>query len=700
MKTTRLLVLIALALPLSQVVAQDESWATIAEVDTSKWKCKYCEVEEGWSGDIMPGFGYVSDDSFKFGEYTGLNEQGTYLIADANLRYRNEDAAYLDLSASDLGLDSRSLSVEGGRQGSYELFLTYDELPHFISDSGSSPYLGIGSDSLTLPSTWVAAGSTGGMTGLATSLQKVDLETQRKQLGAGVTFTTDSPWSYTVKFRHDTKQGTRLAAGSFFLNSAQLVEPVDYVTDEIDASISYSAHKWQANFAYFASTFSNSNKSLTWQNAYTPLTAGADSGELALPPDNQFHQFMLSAGYEISDRSRVSGDIAFGRMEQNEALLAATQNTTLVVPPLPTNSINAEVDTTNAKLKYTSMPTDRLRLSATYSYSDRDNNTPQLVYDWVITDSLLATQHTNQPYSFTRNLFKFNADYKYTKNTRFKAGIDLDTKQRTFQEIDKTNENTLWGRLRVRNVDNMNLEFKLAHSERSASSYEAVSAIVPAQNILMRKYNMADRNRDTVGIYANLTTESEYNIGLNLDFSTEDYDKSVLGLIDSRNLSIGGDIATMLSEETSLILFVGHEQIKSSQAGSQTFSVADWLASNDDSFNNIGIGVTHVVIKDRLDIGADYTKSRSSGRITVSGGGSDPAFPGLRTDLDIFKIYANYHIDETLNLRMVYWHENYDSSDWALDGVSSDTVSNLLSLGELNPSYSNDVIKLSMRYQF
>jgi len=311
MKTNQLLVFIALALPLSHLAAQDESTATIPEIDTSKWKCKFkfCELEEGWSGDISLGLGYVSDDSFKFGEYNGLHEQGSYLIGDASLRYRNEDAGYLDLSVSDFGLDTRSLSVEGGRQGSYDIFVTYDELPHFTSDSGSSPYLGVGSDSLTLPPAWVAAGSTGGMTGLVPSLQEVDLETKRKQLGAGVTFTTDSPWSYTVKFRHDTKQGNKRAAGSFFFNSAQLVEPVDYVTDEIDVSISYGADKLQANFAYFASTFSNSNKSLTWQNAYTPLTADADSGELALPPDNQFHQLLLSAGYQISDRSRVSGNI-------------------------------------------------------------------------------------------------------------------------------------------------------------------------------------------------------------------------------------------------------------------------------------------------------------------------------------------------------------------------------------------------------
>jgi hypothetical protein len=76
------------------------------------------------------------------------------------------------------------------------------------------------------------------------------------------------------------------------------------------------------------------------------------------------------------------------------------------------------------------------------------------------------------------------------------------------------------------------------------------------------------------------------------------------------------------------------------------------------------------------------------------------AFPDLRTDLETTKLYLNYRLDENLSLRAAYWHETYDSSDWALDDVAPDTVSNLLGFGELSPSYSIDVIKLSMDYRF
>ena len=668
--------------------------------DISNWPCEYCEFEEGWSGDLTLGAGRVSDDSFKFGEYNGLNEEGGYLIADGNLRFRNEDAYYVDLSVSDMGLDSRSLNLEVGTQGSYDIYISYDELPHYISDSASSPYRGIGSDVLSLPSTWVASGSTGGMTALDASLQSVDIETERKNLAVGARIKTESPWSYSVDLRHDTKQGIQRTAGTFLFSSAQLLAPVDYVTDEVQASVSYQQRKWQTRLTYFASSFSNDNQSLTWENAFTPLVAGADSGELALPPDNQFHQLMLSTAYSFSNTSRLNADISIGKMEQDEALLTATQNTSLSVPALPADSANAEVDTTNARLNYTFEATSQLRMNASYSYSDRENNTPQLVYDWVTTDSVLATPRSNQPYSYTRHLLKLKADYKIEQGKSLAAGFDRDEKNRTFQSVDETADNTLWGLIRTRNLDNLDLQFKLSHSQRSASSYEAVSSVEPPENILMRKYNLADRDRDTIGFYANMITESEVNIGMSLDYSQEDYDKSELGLVSSSDIGYSADVSTMLDEETSLNVFLGHQLIKSSQASSQSFGAADWSATNRDTFNHYGIGLTHVLIEDLLDIGANFTRSMSSGEIVFTSGSSDPDFPTLRTDLNSLKLYANYRMDETLVLQFAYWREEYDVSDWAIDEVAVDTVSNLLSLGEVASSYDNNVIKLSMRYEF
>ncbi len=155
------------------------------DVDTSNWRCKFCEFEKGFSGHVEIGAGYLSDDAFKFGEYTGLVDEGGFAIASGEARYRDEDANFFDLSAYDLGLDSRALATAGGSQGTYRLHLRYDELPHNVSDSGRTPFAGAGGNDLTLPAGWVDAGTTAGMTELSASLRTVELATERKRRTTG-----------------------------------------------------------------------------------------------------------------------------------------------------------------------------------------------------------------------------------------------------------------------------------------------------------------------------------------------------------------------------------------------------------------------------------------------------------------------------------------------------------------------------------
>ena len=272
MKTSNQLFLLGMlsALSAAAAAADDASGTGQASVDTSQWKCESCKFEQGLSGTVDVGAGSVSDKSAKFGEYNGLNKKGAFFIGDGAVRSRGTDGAYWNLNASNLGLDSRSLDAEGGQQGKYKLLLKYDELPHFISDSALTPFVGNGGASLTLPPGFVRGGTTDAMS-LAGTLQQVEIGTQRKRLGVGASWIPMSDWEYAVNFRHETKDGTKRTAGSFFVNSAQLVEPVDYVTDQVDASASYTGKKFQMKLAYYGSTFRNSNESLTWQDPYAPI---------------------------------------------------------------------------------------------------------------------------------------------------------------------------------------------------------------------------------------------------------------------------------------------------------------------------------------------------------------------------------------------------------------------------------------------
>jgi len=690
--------LLALAVLVSAASAQDAADPGLPGIDISEWKCKFCEFEEGWSSEITLGIGYVTDDSFKFGEYNGLQDEGAYLIADAYARYRGEDAAYLDLTAYDLGLDTRSVLIEGGKQGNFDLYLRYDEIPHYISDSVETPYRG--SDKLHLPSNWVSAGSTAGMTELDGDLHSVDLETKRKRLGVGFAITTESPWSYSVDLRHDEKDGKQGIAGAFFFKAAQLVEPIDYVTDEVDLALNYTRREFQASLAYYGSTFNNQNRSLTWENAYDPVVAGADEGQLALPPDNEFHQLSLSVAYQLNKTNRVSAQYAVGRMKQNERFLKATLNPNLVLPELPADDADAKIDTTNARLQLVSQASDNLQLTASFTRDKRDNKTPQRMYDWVTTDEFVNSPRSNLPYSYTRDTINLKADYDYTRGVSMGFGVDRDERERDFQGTDKTIEDSVWSSFRVRNIENLFLEVKLAYSQRDASGSESVSAVDPPQNPLMVKYNLADRDRGAISMYASFIPYPDYTVGIGLDFASDDYDNSEIGLTDAQEIGINLEASTMLTEATTLTAFGGVQIIESSQAGSAAYAQPDWSADTRDRFYMVGFGVNHALIEGVLDIGADISRSRSRGKVELKSGAPGDSFPDVKTSLDSFKMYLNYRVDDNLSLQTTYLYESYDSSDWAVDDVDPDTVSNLLAFGEDSPSYHNNVVTLSMRYQF
>ncbi len=700
MKSSSQLLMLGVLWPLSAVAADGATApAAPARPDTSQWKCESCPAEKGVTGAVEVGAGYVSKDSAKFGEYNGLNEKGAVALADGTARVRGEDGNYWNVNASNLGLTSRSVGVEGGQQGKYKLILDYDEIPHFISDTAQTPYLGTGGSSLTLPAGF--GGATTALMPLPGALHEVDLETKRKRLGVGGSWMGTPDWQYSLGVRRETKEGTKRTAGSFFVNAAQLVEPVDYVTDQVDASASYVSDRLQAKLSYYGSIFRNDNSSLTWQNPFSGLPGAPAAGQLALPPDNQFHQILASAGYQLSDRTRATADVAWGRMTQDDAFLAPTLNAGLAVPGLPRASLDARANTLNANLRMTHMATSALRLNGTYSHNERDNKTGSSIYSWASTDMFLATARANVPYSFAQDKVNLSADYAVTTKTKASAGYDHDIQKRTFQEADETREQTVWGKVGTRAVENLDVSLKLAHGERRHSNYaNVVVAAVPLENPLLRKYSMANRTRDSAIFRADITALENVNIGLGASTSRDDYTDSAIGLTRGSDFSLSGDIAVALTERTTVHAFANRERIQSRQAGSQNFSNRDWIGENDDTIDFYGVGLRHAAIPGKLDVGTDFGYMKTRSEISINTGAGQGAFPDMSSKLQSLKLYATYKMKDNVSLHASWWHERFDSANWMLDGVGPATIPNVLTLGEVPPRYSLNFVRLSVRYKF
>jgi hypothetical protein len=249
--------------------------AATAAADTSNWQCKTCPYPKtATTGHVEAGLTTVSEDSAKFGDMTGLNEKGAKLNLGGAVSVRTPSGYYADLVASDLGLDSRSLWLQSGHAGTYDVRLGYSELPRYLSSGAMTPFQGAGGSVLTLPAGYPAA-STAGMP-LASTLQPVELGYKKKHLDLSARLLSIHNWTLRAGYSRDVRSGTRASSGSFFSSAAQLVLPVDQVTDQVEVSAAYASRSFQAQLGYQVSRFTNDVSSLTWTSPLLARGSGCD----------------------------------------------------------------------------------------------------------------------------------------------------------------------------------------------------------------------------------------------------------------------------------------------------------------------------------------------------------------------------------------------------------------------------------------
>lgn len=120
-------------------VAQDDPFSLEAEEETRTPDPEAVRELTEVRSAVEVGIGSVGDDSFRFGRYTGMDRQGGFAVLGLDVRlreaYDGAGARYWSLTGSDLGLTSRAVRFEQGTQGNYKVFVTYDQLPTFRSDS-------------------------------------------------------------------------------------------------------------------------------------------------------------------------------------------------------------------------------------------------------------------------------------------------------------------------------------------------------------------------------------------------------------------------------------------------------------------------------------------------------------------------------------------------------------------------------------
>jgi MtrB/PioB family decaheme-associated outer membrane protein len=612
---------LALSIAAIGATAQPFAWAADADDEVARLIRPDSVVEVG--------VGYVSEGSYKFGDYTGLQHEGVHLIGNVSVVRRGlDDPGYVEIEGRNLGLDSRSLGIKTGQQGNYGVRIEYDEIPKLWSDSYQTPYLGAGSTNLTLPAGWVsncattaapgtavpcttntATATTALMPLLNASMRPFNVDTKRKSVGVGVSKQLPTGWDADVSVKHETKEGTRFIGATFGTGggnprAAILPEPVDYTTNSLEALLRYTDDKLQMQFGYYVSLFNNENPALKWQNAFSNGTNAGSTvwgptfggilgypngfGQISLPPDNQMHQIGASAGYSVTKDTRVSGSLSFGRMTQNDAFLPYSVNTRLTVTtPMPRSSLDGRVDTTHADLKLSSKLMPKLHLTAGYRYDERDNKTPQAQYQYIGGDSMnqaaLATGNTrtNLPGSSTKQQVDAELDYHWTTSTKLRFGYDYEWAKKTFEAIKDEREHTVKAEVHQHFNEMLSGGLEYAYSDRKTSPYDASApflATFPAaytatqaatglwDNVpTQKKFFMAPRIRDKVRAFVNASPNENIDLTLGLDYKNDDYHESQYGLQRAKGWAVNFDVNVVASETLSGHVFTSVDSYGTTQ---------------------------------------------------------------------------------------------------------------------------------------
>jgi len=690
-------VLIALAALPAAALAADAA----GKVDTSHWQCRFCPFPSGWKGHVRAGPGYVSNDSAKFGEYSDLDSEGLFLSLDSDVTYYGEDGRRWDVTARDLGLESRYLELSGGTQGSYKVTLQYDEIVHHASDSAVTPFVGAGGDSLALPANWKRAQTTGEMSALDGDLHSVGIGTRRQRVGVGLDIPDAGHWDYSVNVTHEHRDGSKVTGASFLNTSTLLPEPVDYDTDQLTAQAGYTTDKWQLRFSYLGSFFSNANDSLTWDNPFTAVTEGADTGRLSLAPDNQFHQVSVSGSYKFGQRASFAGDVALGRMLQDQNFGAASANPRFAGVALPRNSPGAEVNTLTANGRLVVVPpVPRLSLTWDYHIDRHNNDTPTDTYQQVVADSFLGVARTNEPLSYARYTSGLRADYHLPSRRRLAGGLDYTYYERDYGADPRTQEYTGWAEFRTPLGETASFRLKASHGVRNGTGQGSDSPAVSQQNPLMTWYGIADRTRDNVRAGVDFSPLDWMTVSLIGERTWQDYGNTEVGRTDSREESYTVEASATPWEKSSVYAYITRERYATRQYNSQSYASPDWRGDTRDSFYTGGIGSQVKGIADKFALGVDLSYTRSLGATEISTAPADAGFPDYRARRFTARLQGEYQRTDNLSLGITVIYEHFTSKDWQLDGVAPDTVPHLLALGEQSPDYDVVVTVLTADYRF
>lgn len=682
--------------------------ANTKKVKKEKWACKYCPNNTQSVAKIGVNVANTSEDNGHFSSIIGQKKDGIYADLDAELSQRSPDTHY-KAQVKDLGKDNSYAYLSAAKSNSYKISLNFQTLNQFGHTQGLTPFTNAGNASLLLPSDWQRVATTTEMANQQLSEFDQQIERENWQIKAETSFSNN--WQGYIDYQYQDKQGLRTTAGNILTKVVILPEGIAQQHEQFDAGSYYRYEKGTILVNYYHSDFTNKRSKVNWNSPYAVLFGGANNGQLSTAPDNKFDQISIFGNYRDNNLN-LQARLIYGQLSQTDDFLSYSSNDLLTTNSLPTSHLNGEINTFSTHLKALYKTNNKWRLTANYHLQDRDNKTQSNAYQQILTDSaVLPDLITNRPYSFKKEKLTFEAQYRFAIQSHLLMGWQLKQQERDFQERQNTDDEKFWFKVSTHFAPFNKVYVELSRQFRDGSSYNRIDQASPITSVLeVQKYYQADRQREQAKGHLSINpfSSSSNSILMNTEvafegyFSRDRYQHTDIGLIESKRNGVDLSIGTQLSRQVSLAVYTHNQWQENLSQGSYWYNNIDWLSSQDDKSDSVGINLAAEKLADgKLTLAADYTYSYARGitRVDSLSRNSSDNHKELVINSHNINLYADYDYSDQLDLHLGLLYQKFSEDDWRTE-YKPDRIINVLGNGLSNYDYDAYRLTTGVSYQF
>ncbi|HSE41905.1 MAG TPA: MtrB/PioB family decaheme-associated outer membrane protein [Acidobacteriota bacterium] len=720
-KLLPLLFVIAFLVVVFPVWSQDSQPEQTPEEQTTTAETEQSDVPEMSSeepladidSEISVWTNDVEEDSSKAEEYGEIPEGFfvNFLKADIQMK----DDRFLGVRARNVGLNNGIYGFDYGVTGKYQVLVDYRKIPHLFSKSGETIY------NENTSGVWELADSVQGaiqglnpfpvnssdpnyanalnaqrafISSLLTEAHPTHLGLQRNRGTVGLAFSPGLNWNYGVEYFRENRDGFRPYGATLGFSWLQeLPEQIDYNTDRVRAGVEYANNGTTFAAAYEFSGFNNEFPVMIWDNplrltdrAEQSAGDGTSRGRLQLPTDNNSNMISLSGSTRVGG-GKITGAFAYNTWKSDPDLLPYTINSALPQIALPSSTFNGELRNITADVRYYSRVGSKGTFTASYRFYDQSNENDELLFTAFspLDASVSEDEKLNPLFAFTTNNIDLDYQHSLSDSFRWLVGYSYNRWDREERDTDQTNTNVFRTGVDYLASDRITVHARYQYDRRRSDEF---TLHLPVYDVIpLRRYDVADLNRNVFRVTADFAIGERSTLGLTAGLQNNDYTNTQYGLQEGNYYTIGANYSYAFTNLSTFNVWYEHSRNTRDQLGRQSSSSTpststdfDWSGALEDIYDTVGLGFLMPLKEGKCNWNTDFVYARANGKEDLSGGVAIRPTGAVSLnnvdDTEHFSFRTSVAIKTFPRARFVigYWLDTYSIDDFSENAIQTDQI--------------------------